>query len=144
MWKRRENIVEACKETFSKKNPLHKIFNKNMLKVSYSCISNVTSVWSAHNRNILYPKRSELGWNCRSKAGCPLENKCLSPKIVYQADVRNDTTDGKKFYLRFSEKPFRERFRNDKSSNINEVIRAVLNSLLFFYQKILHTHTRKT
>ena len=31
------------------------------------------------------------------------------------------------------------------SSNINEVIRAVLNFLLFFYEKILHAHkTQKT
>ena len=30
------------------------------------------------------------------------------------------------------------------SSNINEVIRAVLNSLFFFYKKILLTHTDKT
>ena len=111
-----------------------------MLKVSYSCISNVASVWSAYNRNILYPKRSEFGCNCRSKADYPLDNKCLSAKIVYQADVRNDTIDRKKFYLGVSEKPFKERFRNDKSSNINEVIRAVLNSLFFLQKDFAHAY----
>ena len=30
-----------------------------------------------------------------------------------------------------------------ESSNINEVIRAVLNSLFFFYKNVLHTHTDK-
>ena len=70
------------------------------------------SVLSAHNRNILYPKKSEFGCNCRSKTDCPLDNKCLTPKIVYQADVRNDTNDEKKFYLGVSETPFKERFRN--------------------------------
>ena len=77
-------------------------------------MGNVASVLSAHNRNILYPKKSEFGCKCRSKTNCPLDNKCLTPKIVYQADVRNDTNDEKKFYLGVSETPFKERFRNHK------------------------------
>ena len=32
-----------------------------------------------------------------------------------------------------------EKVADNSSSNINEVIRAVLNSLLFFYEKICHT-----
>ena len=42
---------------------------------------------------LYYPKSSEFGCNCRSKTNCPLDNKCLTPKIVYKADVRNDTND---------------------------------------------------
>ena len=99
---------------FPKDNPLHNIFNKNTLKVSYSCIGDIASVLSAHNKNILYPKKSEFGCNCRSKTDCPLDNKCLTPKIVYQADVRDDTNDEKKCYLGVSETPFKERFRNHK------------------------------
>ena len=38
----------------------------------------------------------------------------MTPKIVYQADVRNDTNDERKFYLGVSEAPFKERFRNHK------------------------------
>ena len=30
-------------------------------------MGNVASVLSAHNRNILYPKKSEFGCKCRSK-----------------------------------------------------------------------------
>ena len=77
-------------------------------------MGNVASVLSADNRNILYPKISKFGCDCRSKTDCPLDNKCLTPKIVYQADVRNDTNDEKKFYLGVSETPFKERFRNHK------------------------------
>ena len=72
----------------------------------------VASVLSAHNRNILFPKECENGCNCRSKTDCPLDNKCLTPKTVYQTDVRNDTNNEKKFYLEISETPFKERFRN--------------------------------
>ena len=72
----------------------------------------VASVLSAHNRNILFPKECENGCNCRSKTDCLLDNKCLTPKTVYQTDVRNDTNNEKKFYLEISETPFKERFRN--------------------------------
>ena len=53
-------FLRLVKGYFPKENPLHKNFNKNTLKVSYSCMGNVASVLSAHNRNILYPKKSEL------------------------------------------------------------------------------------
>ena len=107
-------FLRLVKRHFPKENPLHKIFNKNTLKVSYSCMGNVASVLSTYNINILYPKMSEFGCNRRSKTDCPLDNKCLTPKIVYQADVRNDTNDEKKFYLGVSETPFKDRFRNHK------------------------------
>ena len=97
-------FLKLVKRHFPKENPLHKIFNKNTLKFSYSCMGNIAS----------FPKKSEFGCNCRSKTDCPLDNKCLIPKIVYQADVRNDTNDEKKFYLGVSETPFKERFRNHK------------------------------
>ena len=77
-------------------------------------MGNVASILSAHNRNILYPKKSEFGCNCRSTTDCPLGNKCLTLKIVFQADVRNDTNDERKFYLGVCETRFKERFRNHK------------------------------
>ena len=55
---------------------------------------------------------TEYGCNCRSKESYPLQNKCLSPKIVYRADVKNPTNDEKIFYLGVTETPFTERFGN--------------------------------
>ena len=34
---------------------LNKIFNKNTVKVSYSCMGNISSIISSHNKNILNP-----------------------------------------------------------------------------------------
>ena len=59
-------FLRLVKRHFPKENPLHRIFNKNTLNVSYSCIVNVAFVLSAHNRNILCPKKSEFSCNCRS------------------------------------------------------------------------------
>ena len=110
-----KTFLKLVRKHFPRGNPLNKIFNKNTLKVSYSCMGNIASIISSHNRNILNPDvSSEFGCNCRSRNECPLQNKCLTPKIVYRANVENDTNDEKKFYYGVAETPFKERFRNHK------------------------------
>ena len=66
------------------------------------------------------PKPQPKGCNCRGKNTCPLENKCLTPKIIYQADVTNDTDDTYKYYLGLAETSFKDRYRNRISSFNNE------------------------
>ena len=110
-----KTFLKLVRKHFPKRNALNKIFMKNTLKVSYSCMGNIASIISSHNRNILNPDIiSEFGCNCRSRNECPLQNKCLTPKIIYRANVENYTNDEKKFYYGVSETPFKERFRNHK------------------------------
>ena len=78
-------------------------------------MGNIASIISSHNRSVLNQDiNQEYGCNCRSRNECPLQNKCLTPKIVYRANVENDVNDEKKFYFGVSETPFKERFRNHK------------------------------
>ena len=53
------NLVDTC---FPPTNPLHKIFNRNTLKVSYSCMPNMAQVISKHN----------LKGKGKTKSGFPL------------------------------------------------------------------------
>ena len=53
------------KKHFPKKNKLHKIFNKNNVKISYSCMSNISSIIAGHNKSLLQPKITKYGCNCR-------------------------------------------------------------------------------
>ena len=70
---------------------------------------------SSYNRTILNPDVSlQYGCNCRSRNECPLQNNCLTAKIVHRANVENDINDENKFYFGVSETPFKERFRNHK------------------------------
>ena len=61
---------------------MHKIFNKNTGKVSYSCMNNISSILSTHNKNILNPKQISFGCNCRNKDNCPFDGECLTPNII--------------------------------------------------------------
>ena len=84
---------------FPKQNPLHKIFNHNTVKISYSCMRNISSIISSHNKVLLSEKDVVYGCNCRKKNTCPLENKCLTPKVVYRAEITNDKDQENKTYI---------------------------------------------
>ena len=87
---------------------------------SYSCTKNVKSIITGHNKQILHPEPPQYGCNCRDKNNYPLHNKCLTPQIVYQADVTNDTDDTYKYYLGLAKTSFKDRYRKHVSSFNNE------------------------
>ena len=78
---------------------MHKIINKNTVKISYSCMNNISSILSTHNKIVLNPKQTSFGCNCRNKDNCPLDGKCLAPNIIYRADIT--TNNGHKFDHKF-------------------------------------------
>ena len=82
------------RKNFPKTNSLSKIFDKNTVKISYSCtITNVKSIIAGHNKQILHPKHPQYGCSCRDKNNCRLDDKCLTSQIVYQSNVTNDSDD---------------------------------------------------
>ena len=70
---------------------------------------------SCHNKQILTPKNKKVGCNCRAKNSCPLDNKCLTSQLIYQADITNNLGDEYKYYLGLAETTFKERYNNHKS-----------------------------
>ena len=46
-------FLQLIKKHFPKEQKFHKIFNKNTLKLSYSCMSNIKTKRNAHNKDIL-------------------------------------------------------------------------------------------
>ena len=82
---------------FPKNHKYHKIFNRNTLKMSYSCMSNMADRIKAHNNKILNQETSQSitdsdqeKCNCRQKEEYPLKGKCLTTAIVYQTTVQYD------------------------------------------------------
>ena len=48
-----KNFLNLIKKHFLKTNKLHKILNKNTVKINYSCKSNISSVISGHNKLVV-------------------------------------------------------------------------------------------
>ena len=91
-------FFKLLNQHFPKNNQLHKVFNKNTVKLSYSCMKNMSSIISAHNKKVLRLSINTYGCNCRVKTSCPLNNKCQISRIVYRADVSNNVDTETKFY----------------------------------------------
>ena len=75
-------------------------------------MSNISSIISGHNKNLLNLTVTQYGCNCRIREDCPLQNQCLTPSIIYRADVYCEANKDHKFYFGVAQTPFKERFRN--------------------------------
>ena len=84
-------LFQITSKSFPSTHPMYTIFNK--INISHSCLSNMGSIISSHNKHILNSNNNEYGCNCNNRDECPLENKCLTPRILYRADVNNNKTD---------------------------------------------------
>ena len=111
-----KKIFKLLQKHFLPTHPMYTIFNKNKIKVSYSCFPNMGPVISLHNKHILNSNNTEYGCNCNNRDEFSLENECLTPRIVYRADVTNNKTDEHKYYYGISDTPFKERYENHKTS----------------------------
>ena len=74
------------------------VFNKNTIKLNYSCCRNIGSVIASQNRRIVQPTCNNHGCNCSNRAKCLLDCKCLTLNIVYKALVSAPSKPDKKYF----------------------------------------------
>ena len=77
-----KTFLNLIKKHFPKTHKLHKIFHKNTVKISYSCMSNILSIISGHNKNLLNRTVTQYGYNCRIREDCP-SKICASHQILF-------------------------------------------------------------
>ena len=116
-------FLQLIDQHFPKSKSLHKIFNCNTVKLSYSCMNNVKSIISSHNKaQINKPSKQsdqiDNSCNCRNKNSCPLEGNCNTRNIIYQAEVTTPQTT--ETYIGLCDTTFKERYRNQTCSFRNE------------------------
>ena len=110
-------LIDNCFPTGHK---LRKIFNRNTLKLSYSCMPSVKQIIDGHNKTILKKEsqppqdQAEKACNCRNKNECPLEGACLTKEIIYQATVVSDNST--ETYIGATSTEFKTRWRNHQVS----------------------------
>ena len=75
-------------------------------------MSGMSSIISSHNKRILRPRTTEYGCNFVTREKCPLQNRCLTPNLIYRVDVNNNNNKSTKIYFGLAEISFKARFRN--------------------------------
>ena len=81
---------------------------------------NIAAIISSHIKQVLKPKIENYGCNSRDRDSYPMENQCLTPQIVYRADVSNKKDNEMKFHYGLTETSFKKRYGNHKRSFIDE------------------------
>ena len=94
-------FLKLIDKHFKHNNILHKIFNRKMLKISYSCTKNIFQIINYHNKEIIKEfhdwmnnnnnnhnnnsKQNEC--NCKTWMNCPMNGLCNLDNVVYQGII---------------------------------------------------------
>ena len=118
-------FLKLVDKHFPRDHRLHKIFNRYIIKESYSCMSNVQQLIKKRNNFIQNRKnKATFSCNCRDKKGCPLKGNYRTENFTYKYTslTKNNV---KKVYLDVSEGKFKKNrcynhqqlFRNENHKN---------------------------
>ena len=137
-------LINKC---FPKDGPLGKAFNRSNLKLSYSTMPNMKQIIAAHNRKVLADVKPPIPveeapeprtCNCSRRmmeevGGCPLQGKCLSNNVVYQAEVVESKVDGQEEVEKYigCTTDFKARWRHHRKS---------FNNADYKHETVLSTH----
>ena len=112
-------FLQLIEKHFSKEHKFHKIFNRNTLKLSYSCMPNIKTKINSHNRKSLQntPSKNAKHCNCQQKKKLPMNGACLKESLVYYATISCEDKNYKpKLYKGSCETNFKKRYSNHKKS----------------------------
>ena len=108
-------FLKIIEKHFPKSGPLNKIFNRNTIKISYSCMPNFASQLKRHNQKILRDNTDnsiteDKTCNCKERNECPVNGSCLTSGVIYKATVSHNSKNmvyigstGRKFKTRYNE-----------------------------------------
>ena len=125
-----KKFFELVERHFPKGHVLHPIINKNTVKLSYSCLPNMGRIISKHNSKVLKEASTEPPTCECDEIECPVEGKCGSTGVVYQATVEQQGKSDK--YVGLTERSFKMRhtehyrnFENMNPKNSTSLIRKI-------------------
>ena len=99
---------------------LPRLFNRNNLKISYSCTRNMGTIIASHNSRIQHQNSQEDDnnrlCNCRVRANSPLNGHCLTKSVVYRGDISTNDPVETRFYIGSCSSTYKDRYANHLKS----------------------------
>ena len=116
-------FLELLDKHFPDNNPLHKILNRNCVKVSYSTMNNMERIIKNRNRQLMRQHMNVTDpqprlCNCRpsTRSNCPLQGKCQLKGVVYKATISSPSTSEEWFYIGLTANTFKTRYNQHTHS----------------------------
>ena len=113
-------FLNLVKTNFPKGHNLHKIINKNNVKMSYSCTKNMQRIITSNNSKVINEnlgrsQQEERKCNCCRGRICPLNGRCLEKGLVYRGKV-TPLGEEPKNYIGMTARTFKLRWKEHKYS----------------------------
>ena len=116
--------LQLTRVNTSSKSDLTQQLQTNTKKVSYSCLPNIKTEISRHNKKVLTSADNlPPSCNCRDKSSCPLPGKCSITNVVYQATVNRRDQGTSTTYIGLASQ-FESRWQSHKTSFRHEKYRS--------------------
>ena len=124
----RTQISRPSRQTLSQDHKLRKIFNRNTIKISYSCMNNTKQIIDNHNKRILTASMqtddtataatiNNKTCNCWQRTHArSMETACNHHHHHYQATVTRKDNNTTETYIGLTENDFKTRYRNHTPS----------------------------
>ena len=111
-------FFKALDESIPPGHKLYPILNRNTVKISYSCMPNIEQKIRTHNKILLEQRqgKEEKTCNCRTTSKCPLNGKCLTSSLIYQATVVREDNKKEETYIGLTENTFKTRYTSHAES----------------------------
>ena len=116
-------FLKLVDKHFPPHHKFRKIFNRNNVKISYSCMPSMKAKINQHNKKVLQKRNDSVRsenirtCNCPRNAECPLDKKCIEKDLLYSAEITSNLTNyDKKVYLGICSTTFKERLGNHKKA----------------------------
>ena len=110
----------ALDKCFPPDHILHKCFNRNTVKLSYSRMPNVSQIVAKHNKKVLSEVKDGTDYeptcNCSGNNICPVGGKCKMEGVIYQCTVKNRSDSSENSYVGLCEPMFKSRYNVHKDS----------------------------
>ena len=98
-----KEFLKLIETVFPPENPLHKLFTRQTLKLSYKCMPSMAHAISKHNAKLMQSEQqlpNQPACNCRAGVSkCPVQGRCQQRGVVYKATVRETTTGKTNTYI---------------------------------------------
>ena len=105
-----KKFLKIINKYFGENNKFKKYLNKNNIKLSYSCMTNIETIIKNHNKKLINNNEvnKDESCNCRKKEACPLNGgECRAENVIYQATIETDNTS--KIYIGLSANQLKKR-----------------------------------
>ena len=118
-------FLKLLDKHFPKRHKLNKIFNRNTIKISYSCMPSMKAVMNRHNNKILQKRidnpEQMRTCNCQSVDKCVFGGICLEKDVLYSAEINSNLPNyDTKLYKGITSTEWKTRYRNHKKAFNND------------------------